>query len=496
MPELPEVESARRRAARALEGRRIERVCTVDDPIVYEGVTPRRFARALQGRLVLAIHRKGKHLWMVLDERPFPLFHFGMTGSFELYRREADRPRFWKVEILMEDGTRLAMPDARRFGRIRLRHEPEDEPPIKDLGFDPLHGLPAVKELHRLLVRRRAPLKAVLLDQSLFAGVGNWIADEVLFQARLRPDREASGLRARETGAPARPPPRDREARGGGGRRFGSLPALLALPPPLGQERGRAHGRGREDHPRHHRRTHHRVGALAAAVTSVREHRALLQGPARHEAVGEHVHGVHQGIEGQVPEGLQVGEEHVAQAEEEEAQGEEEPDAPHGPAEAQAQAQQDDRGHEQDEVEDGVDEVERLLERGRLGGEDGPEQLAAAASRPRAAVAAPMARRSPGLPVGRPASSYARRKAHERDDQQGIGDHEEEIGRRRERDGDVQHELVEGEDELSAQQQGEAQAEALPGGTNGVVAVEEPRGVPGPERGQQQEQGLEHGARG
>ena len=140
MPELPEVESARRRVARALEGRRIERVFTVDDPIVYEGVTPRRFARALRGRLVRALHRKGKHLWMALDERPFPLFHFGMTGSFELYRREADRPRFWKVEILMEDGTRLAMPDARRFGRIRLRHEPEDEPPLSDLGFDPLHG--------------------------------------------------------------------------------------------------------------------------------------------------------------------------------------------------------------------------------------------------------------------------------------------------------------------------------------------------------------------
>jgi formamidopyrimidine-DNA glycosylase len=199
MPELPDVESARRRAARALEGRRIERVFTVDDPIVYQGVTPRRFARALRGRLVRVIHRKGKHLWMALDERPFPLFHFGMTGSFELYRREADRPRFWKVEILMEDGTRLAMPDARRFGRIRLQQEPEDEAPIADLGFDPLQGLPAVNELHRLLSRRRAPLKAVLLDQSLFAGVGNWIADEVLFQARLRPDREASGLRPEET---------------------------------------------------------------------------------------------------------------------------------------------------------------------------------------------------------------------------------------------------------------------------------------------------------
>jgi formamidopyrimidine-DNA glycosylase len=199
MPELPEVETARRRVARALEGRRIVRVAVTDDPIVYAGVSPGRFARALRGRRVIALHRKGKHLWMALDERPFPLFHFGMTGSFELYRLERDRPRFWKVELLMDDGTRLAMPDPRRFGRIRLQHDPEGERPIADLGFDPLHGLPAAGELQRILAKRRAPLKAVLLDQSLFAGVGNWIADEVLFQARLRPDRQAAGLRLEET---------------------------------------------------------------------------------------------------------------------------------------------------------------------------------------------------------------------------------------------------------------------------------------------------------
>lgn len=198
MPELPDVESARRRAERALRGRRIERVATVADPIVYEGVTPRRFGRALRGRRVIAVRRKGKHLWMELDTRPWPLFHFGMTGSFELYRSEADRPRFWKVELLMEDGTRLAMPDARRFGRLRLQHEPESEPPIGELGFDPLFGLPSPRELHALLARRKAPLKAVLLDQSLFAGVGNWIADEVLYQARLRPDRRADALRPEE----------------------------------------------------------------------------------------------------------------------------------------------------------------------------------------------------------------------------------------------------------------------------------------------------------
>ncbi len=198
MPELPEVETARRRAQRALGGRRIVEVMTVPDPIVYEGVSPRRFALALRGRRVLAVHRRGKHLWMELDRRPWPLFHFGMSGHFELYRGEGDRPRFWKVELRMEDGVRLAMPDARRFGRIRLLHQPEREPPLVGLGFDPLLDPPEASALAGLLARRHAPIKAVLLDQGTFAGVGNWIADEVLFQARIRPDRAASGLSASE----------------------------------------------------------------------------------------------------------------------------------------------------------------------------------------------------------------------------------------------------------------------------------------------------------
>lgn len=198
MPELPEVERARREAERRLVGRRIAEVATVRDPIVYAGVDPRRFASALRGRTVSRVHRKGKHLWMELDRAPHPLFHFGMTGSFEYYRRPEDRPRFWRVELRMDDGTHLAMPDARRFGRIRLAHDPEREPPLSELGFDPLLRPPTPREMADVLGRRNAPIKAVLLDQAVFAGVGNWIADEILFQAGVRPQRKASSLRPEE----------------------------------------------------------------------------------------------------------------------------------------------------------------------------------------------------------------------------------------------------------------------------------------------------------
>jgi len=198
MPELPEVETARRLAARALAGRRIVGVATVDDPIVYAGVSPRRLAAALRGRRVTAVGRKGKHLWLELDRRPWPAFHFGMSGSFRVYGEEADRPRYWKVELRASDGARLALRDPRRLGRIRLLRDPANEPPISRLGFDVLDDMPDAGELRALLSRRKAPIKAVLLDQGLFAGVGNWIADEALFQARISPHRPASSLDASE----------------------------------------------------------------------------------------------------------------------------------------------------------------------------------------------------------------------------------------------------------------------------------------------------------
>lgn len=198
MPELPEVESARRRVAKAVRGRKVRSAEAVDDPIVFRGITGRRFAAALSGRRVKAVGRRGKHLWLELDRRPWPSFHFGMTGSFAIYDEPAKRPRFWRLEVVFAGGVRLAFSDARRFGRIRLLHDPAAEPPISRLGADPLLEPPAARALAATLGRRRAPLKAVLLDQSVFAGVGNWVADEILYQARLSPLRPAASLTAAE----------------------------------------------------------------------------------------------------------------------------------------------------------------------------------------------------------------------------------------------------------------------------------------------------------
>jgi len=175
-------------------------IATAPDPIVFEGVTPRRFGAALRGRRVLAVRRKGKHLWLELDRRPWPTFHFGMGGDFHVYENPGERPRYWKLEILTDRGVRLAMTNPRRLGRIRLFPEPTLSPPIHRLGPDPYLDLPSSRMLAGWLARRPGPIKAVLLDQGFLAGVGNWIADEVLFQARLDPRRPGRSLTAAEVG--------------------------------------------------------------------------------------------------------------------------------------------------------------------------------------------------------------------------------------------------------------------------------------------------------
>ena len=208
MPELPEVESARVTARRVAVGRRIVRVWCADDPIVFDRVSSARVRRALLGRRIVDVHRHGKHLWFELDQRPWPALHFGMTGGFHVPGRKSAKlqssgerppspgwpPRFAKLRLTFDDGGELVFADARRLGRVRLRHDPAAEPPISLLGFDALRGIPSPRAFCELLRGRSAPIKAVLLDQSVAAGVGNWIADEVLYQAGVDPRRRASAL--------------------------------------------------------------------------------------------------------------------------------------------------------------------------------------------------------------------------------------------------------------------------------------------------------------
>lgn len=223
MPELPEIETARLRMEKALKGKKIVKVFTDrEDLICYDQASPREVARRLKGRTVTGSGRKGKYFWFELDRKPWLVLHFGMTGNLEIRRfnrrgkvdpesgwggvtlwraknpkrppEETGRPRFCRLQLTLEDKTEISITDPRRFGRIRLNEDPAGTPPIGRLGWDPLLDFPSAKELHAKLRRRKTAIKAALLDQSVFAGVGNWIADEVLYQAAIAPHRIASEL--------------------------------------------------------------------------------------------------------------------------------------------------------------------------------------------------------------------------------------------------------------------------------------------------------------
>ncbi len=217
MPELPEVESVCRLMKKTLVGKRIARVEVVRDPIVFSKDSPNAVENALVGRTVDAIGRRGKFFWIRLRGPGPTLFgHLGMSGWIREVGSQGTRlhvhgaapfedpdgtPRFLRLLIEVRGGHGIAFTDPRRLGRIWLGGAPETEPRVKRLGRDAYEDLPTVAELLVMLGRRKLPIKAVLLDQSALAGIGNWVADEVLYQSKIAPKRLASSLDEREAAA-------------------------------------------------------------------------------------------------------------------------------------------------------------------------------------------------------------------------------------------------------------------------------------------------------
>lgn len=216
MPELPEVERSRRLLEEKCRNLRIELVEVreqgggprdgKEDDIVLE--EPSELCECLTGRRILAVRRRGKQLWCELDGTgKHPLFHFGMTGAFTIQGVDAMQyksfnvddsqwpPRFTKCELVFETGIRLAFSDPRRLGRILLRADPLKELPLCALARDPMLDPPPFAEFAGLVGQRNAPIKAVLLDQGMVvSGVGNWLADEILYQSAIHPSAKAAML--------------------------------------------------------------------------------------------------------------------------------------------------------------------------------------------------------------------------------------------------------------------------------------------------------------
>ena len=195
VPELPEVEAARLVIERSALGRRITEVDDADE-YVCRPHPAGEIRAALLGRHLTTAHRRGKTMWCETVSRPAP-----RAGARPAPRDErADRgrrrvrgggprggkPEWYRFTLRFADGGSLRLLDKRRLGRVAL------DPDLDGLGPDAAEI--SRQEFRERVGRGTAPLKARLLDQSVLAGVGNLLADEVLWQARLDPQRPAGGL--------------------------------------------------------------------------------------------------------------------------------------------------------------------------------------------------------------------------------------------------------------------------------------------------------------
>lgn len=205
MPELPEVETVRRGLARHLVGRTI--VGVTQRRTALRLPMPLDFAARLSGRRVLAVERRAKYLLFPLEGEDVMIAHLGMSGRFHLWPPEADptasgREMGKHVHVIfdLDDGSRLAYEDARRFGLLTLarRSDLAEHPLLRDLGLEPLAPDFTPAALARVLAGRRAPIKAALLDQRGIAGLGNIYVCEALFRAHVAPHRPAASLSSAE----------------------------------------------------------------------------------------------------------------------------------------------------------------------------------------------------------------------------------------------------------------------------------------------------------
>ncbi|WP_433610231.1 Fpg/Nei family DNA glycosylase [Dactylosporangium sp. CA-139114] len=199
MPELPEVESARAVLERYALGRPIADVDDTDT-WVCRPHSPGAIRDALVGTTLTAANRRGKSMW--LDSTgPTLGIHLGMSGKIvfvdeagletdggDYWQRGRARGdhRFTRFSLTFGDGTRLLLVDPRRLGRVRL------DPPVERLGPDARDITPA--QLRAALSRGSAPVKARLLDQEALAGVGNLLADQALWLAKVNPARPVDAL--------------------------------------------------------------------------------------------------------------------------------------------------------------------------------------------------------------------------------------------------------------------------------------------------------------
>ncbi len=198
MPELPEVETVANGVHERIQGDTILSVWTSDKPQTFKSPAD-LIAETLTGARIARVHRVGKTIVMDLTQ-PVPaasaqfLVHLGMTGRLLVSSPETPLPPHTHAVLSLSSGRELRFVDARRFGRLSVQ---TPEQCYEGPGQEPLTI--SDDDFRALFRYRKTPIKAALLNQSLLHGVGNIYADESLFRAGIRPQRQAARLTRAES---------------------------------------------------------------------------------------------------------------------------------------------------------------------------------------------------------------------------------------------------------------------------------------------------------
>jgi formamidopyrimidine-DNA glycosylase len=191
MPELPEVETIKNELTPHVVGRCIKGVTLYWEGMVAEP-SPQEFVARIKGQCVSRIARRGKYLIFSLSGGQLMIIHLKMSGALLLGPDSSQTPNYTRAVIHLDDGNHIFFRDPRKFGRMRLAGEGDTT--IGALGPEPLEDSFILPVLQECLSKRRGPIKAVLLDQAVIAGIGNMYADEALFDAGIHPFRSANSL--------------------------------------------------------------------------------------------------------------------------------------------------------------------------------------------------------------------------------------------------------------------------------------------------------------
>src|SRR5690606_30249929 len=158
---------------------------SVAAPKILKGASPRSLARALKGRTPARARRHGKHLFAEIDDGRWLAFHFGMTGRREHFKDGEKDPDYDRWRFDFTDGEHLAYVNARMLGGVQLIDDADAFIRSKKLGPDAA-GVDE-KTFRERVREKRGAIKPALMDQTLFAGIGNIYSDEILFQAKIHP---------------------------------------------------------------------------------------------------------------------------------------------------------------------------------------------------------------------------------------------------------------------------------------------------------------------